>query len=197
MHLFSHNMALQTASVLDLPLFRCKWSVPLMVALSLRPHRFSELEKTLGVSSKVLSRKLTSLSSMGYVEFREGRYYLTRLGAMLAERLKTVATSTVEAAVVAEVLKCKWPKELLTILLNGPMHSVELVKSVSGLSWKVASERLRKLERMGLVSRRYLFGRVPVRVVYSLTARGRLVAGWLLLQAGEKIKGTQIVHQPT
>jgi DNA-binding HxlR family transcriptional regulator len=77
------------------------------------------------------------------------------------------------------------------------MHSVELVNSVSGLSWKVASERLRKLERMGLVSRRYLFGRVPVRVVYSLTARGRLVAGWLLLQAGERIKGTQIVHQPT
>jgi hypothetical protein len=37
---------------------------------------------------------------------------------MLAERLKTVATSTVEAAVVAEVLKCKWSKELLTILLN-------------------------------------------------------------------------------
>jgi hypothetical protein len=35
----------------------------------------------------------------------EGRYYLTRLGAMLAERLKTVATSTVEAAVVADVFE--------------------------------------------------------------------------------------------
>ena len=195
--LFCCSMALHTATVLDLPLFRCKWSVPLMVVLSRRPHRFSELEKALGVSPKVLSHKLATLSSMGYVEADKGLYSLTGPGMLLAEHLKTVAMNTMEAAVLAEVLKCKWSKELLTLLLNGPRHSVELVNSVPGLSWKVASERLRKLEQMGLVSRQCIFVRFPVRVVYNLTARGRLIAGWLQLHAGGRIGGTQVIQQVT
>jgi len=195
MFLLFPDMALLTAPVFDLPLFRCKWSVPLMVALSEKPYRFSELGKALGISSKVLSRKLTTLSSTGYVESKGGRYFLTEPGIRLAEHLRTVAMSTKEAAVLAEVLKCKWSKELLITLLSGPRHSVELVNSVAGLSWKVASERLRRLEQMGLVSRRHLVERLPVRIVYSLTPKGKLVAGWLLLQAGGGIGGTQ-VQQP-
>jgi DNA-binding HxlR family transcriptional regulator len=52
-----------------------------------------------------------------------------------------------------------------------PRRTVELHGRLKGLSTKTLLERLRKLERLGLVSRRS-FSESPPRVEYSLTSRG-------------------------
>jgi DNA-binding HxlR family transcriptional regulator len=48
-----------------------------------------------------------------------------------------------------------------------------------GITWKVLSENLKRLENFGLVGREIVATR-PVRVRYGLTSRGRQLTGWLL-----------------
>jgi DNA-binding HxlR family transcriptional regulator len=50
---------------------------------------------------------------------------------------------------------------------------------VRGITWKVLSENLKKLESFGLVERGVAATR-PVRVRYGLTSRGRSLTGWLV-----------------
>ncbi len=71
------------------------------------------------------------------------------------------------------VLSGKWKTIILARLKDGALGYGELRRSISSLSDKMLTERLRDLERAGLVARnRRPGGRVP-RVVYRLSARGR------------------------
>jgi DNA-binding HxlR family transcriptional regulator len=57
-------------------------------------------------------------------------------------------------------------------LATGTKRFNELERSLHGISPKTLSERLRELERHGVVERR-TYPEVPVRVEYSLTDKGR------------------------
>jgi DNA-binding HxlR family transcriptional regulator len=159
-------------------LFRCKWTVPLIVDLMQGPRRFADLVKSLGISRKVLSSKLSSLMVHGVVSVDEAGYRLTVKGLAIAELVKPL-TSHVAPHVLAEVLKCKWSREILTTLRQGSLYSAELVAAINGLSWKIASDRLRKLCNHGLVEKTIHINQAPIRVQYSLTPRGKLLAAWL------------------
>ncbi|MEM0481603.1 MAG: winged helix-turn-helix transcriptional regulator [Nitrososphaerota archaeon] len=169
----------QQRSMLTPPVFRCKHTIPILSAMRGSALRFSELERRLGVKPSVLVRKLWLLQREGLVRADGGKYMLTETGEQIT-RLLTPIVSEVSLQALAEVLKCKWSKEILTSLLKGPRYSVELVNSLDGLSWKVASERLRKLQKHGLVAKTVQAETTPVRVVYSLTRKGKLLAWWLL-----------------
>lgn len=73
---------------------------------------------------------------------------------------------------VLEHLGDKWALLLLHRLGKGPTRFNALRRDVSGLSQKVLSQVLKRLERDGLV-RREVFPTVPVTVEYSLTQLGR------------------------
>lgn len=180
-------LAAAADKVFTSPVFRCKWSLPIIVFLSTAPARFSEMVKGLGVNPKMLSAKLDSLVRHGFVVSGWDGYRLTDKGVLAAETVRPV-TQHVDAEVLAEVLKCKWTREMLVCLLKGPLYSSEVVAGVPGLSWKVASDRFRKLVEGGLVFRGVESGMAPVRVRYGLTAKGRLVASWLktVLLVGEE-----------
>lgn len=70
-----------------------------------------------------------------------------------------------------EILGRKWTSLILHTLLEGPRHYGELRRAVPDLSDRVLSLRMKELEAEGLVERS-VTAEGPVRVSYSLTARG-------------------------
>lgn len=72
----------------------------------------------------------------------------------------------------ANIISGKWTLLIIRDLVEGTRRFTELERSLQGISPKTLSERLRELERQGIVDRES-FAEVPVRVQYTLTAKGR------------------------
>jgi len=70
-----------------------------------------------------------------------------------------------------QLLGKRWTGLILSTLLSGPKRFSEIEAAIP-VSGRLLSERLKELEQEGLVSRE-VFPEVPVRVVYSLTEKGR------------------------
>ena len=76
----------------------------------------------------------------------------------------------------------RWSLLLVEALLPGPRRFGELGEAVPGIAPNILADRLRRLERGGiLVATPY--SRKPVRMEYALTADGRELAGALRLLA--------------
>ncbi|HEY1853492.1 MAG TPA: helix-turn-helix domain-containing protein [Solirubrobacterales bacterium] len=70
-----------------------------------------------------------------------------------------------------ELIGKRWTGAIVCALIARPMRFGEMRRVVPGLSDRLLSQRLRELEDEGLVQRDVEAG-TPVRVTYSLTARG-------------------------
>ncbi|MGY8915644.1 MAG: winged helix-turn-helix transcriptional regulator [Flavobacteriales bacterium] len=66
----------------------------------------------------------------------------------------------------------KWKPLLLFHLLNGPLRSGVLQKTIPGISNKMFTQTVRELERDQLLSRK-VYPVVPPKVEYELTETGR------------------------
>lgn len=71
-----------------------------------------------------------------------------------------------------DVLDGKWTILVVRDLLGGTRRFSELRRSLGGVSPKTLTDRLRSLERHGLVER-HVYAEVPPRVEYQLTPAGR------------------------
>ena len=71
----------------------------------------------------------------------------------------------------ADIISGKWTLLILRDLSNGINRFSALERSLSGISPKTLSERLKGLEKAGIVTRRS-FAEVPPRVEYTLTEMG-------------------------
>ncbi|WP_425577603.1 winged helix-turn-helix transcriptional regulator [Nocardia callitridis] len=77
---------------------------------------------------------------------------------------------------VVDVVFSRWTTPILwTLHESGPHRFVELARHISAVTPKVLTERLRKLERDGLIERTY-YAEVPPRVIYEITDLGRSLA---------------------
>src|ERR687883_1407365 len=72
----------------------------------------------------------------------------------------------------AEIVCSKWTLLLIRDLAEGHSRFCELERSLTGISPRTLSLRLRALEEEGIVER-HSFGEVPPRVEYALTEKGR------------------------
>jgi DNA-binding HxlR family transcriptional regulator len=72
----------------------------------------------------------------------------------------------------AEIVCGKWTLLLVRDLAAGCSRFCELERSLSGISPRTLSLRLRALEEQGIVERK-TFAEVPPRVEYALTDKGR------------------------
>ncbi len=71
-----------------------------------------------------------------------------------------------------ELIGRRWLGAIVRVLVSGPARFNEILSAVPGLSDRLLTERLRELEREGLVSRTVAQDR-PIRVTYELTDCGR------------------------
>ena len=71
-----------------------------------------------------------------------------------------------------ELVGRRWTGAILRVLMDGPLRFSEIAQSVPELSDRLLSERMKELERRGMVERRVISG-PPLRVEYSLSKMGR------------------------
>jgi DNA-binding HxlR family transcriptional regulator len=72
----------------------------------------------------------------------------------------------------ADIVCAKWTLLLVRDLAEGRSRFCELERSLTGISPRTLSLRLRALEEEGIVER-HTYAEVPPRVEYALTAKGR------------------------
>jgi DNA-binding HxlR family transcriptional regulator len=75
-----------------------------------------------------------------------------------------------------ELIADKWTVVVLSGLSEGPVRHGDLVDMIGGVSRKVLTQTLRRLESHGLV-RRHAYAEVPPRVEYELTTLGETLIG--------------------
>jgi len=73
---------------------------------------------------------------------------------------------------VIHVIGSRWTIPIIRDLATGAKRPSELMKALPGISPKTLTQRLRELEKWGLVERE-AFQEIPPRVDYSLSERGK------------------------
>ena len=71
-----------------------------------------------------------------------------------------------------ELVGRRWTGAILRVLMDGALRFSEIAQAVPELSDRLLSERMKELERRGIVQRRVISG-PPLRVEYSLSEMGR------------------------
>lgn len=71
-----------------------------------------------------------------------------------------------------ELVGRRWTGAILRVLMDGALRFSEIAQAVPELSDRLLSERMKELERRGMVERRVLAG-PPLRVEYSLSQMGQ------------------------
>ncbi len=71
-----------------------------------------------------------------------------------------------------ELIGKRWTGAILLVLMEGPLRFCEITQVVPDLSDRLLCERMKELEAEDIVERR-VHDESPVRVEYSLTAKGR------------------------
>ena len=74
-------------------------------------------------------------------------------------------------SVAAQVLDGKWTTRIVRDLLGGKKRFSELLRALDGISAKVLTDRLKMLERRGLLVKT-IYPCVPPKTEYELTALG-------------------------
>jgi DNA-binding HxlR family transcriptional regulator len=82
-----------------------------------------------------------------------------------------VSDPTCPVCATADIICGKWTILVIRDLAEGRSRFCELERSLSGISPRTLSLRLRALEEQGMVAR-HTYPEVPPRVEYSLTEKG-------------------------
>jgi DNA-binding HxlR family transcriptional regulator len=77
---------------------------------------------------------------------------------------------------VENIVGCKWSLTVLSLVRSGVHRPGAMEHAVEGLSAKVLNERLKKLVRFGILTKKS-YAEIPPRVEYTLTAFGRKFSG--------------------
>src|SRR5215469_7642982 len=89
----------------------------------------------------------------------------------------------------------RWTLLVVEALLAGPQRFNDLLGQIPGIAANILSERLKRLEREGLLIARPYSERPP-RAAYQLTAEGAGLAGALRLQADWAARHTDASQTP-
>src|SRR5579859_8119596 len=89
----------------------------------------------------------------------------------------------------------RWTLLVVEALLPGPRRFNDLLSQIPGIAANILSERLKRLERDGLLVARP-YSQRPPRVAYQLTADGAELAGALRLLAQWGTRHTDLADAP-
>ncbi|GMU74574.1 MAG: HxlR family transcriptional regulator [Gammaproteobacteria bacterium] len=79
---------------------------------------------------------------------------------------------------VEDIVGCKWSLAVIDLVRRGVCRPGAMEHAIDGLSAKVLNERLRKLQRYGILEKTS-YPEIPPRVEYSLTPFGMKFSGLL------------------
>ncbi len=79
-----------------------------------------------------------------------------------------------------DALEGKWKLRILGVLMEGAQRNSELMKRLDSISQKMLAQKLRELERDGIV-KRTVYPEVPPRVEYELTKSGQKIKPLLMM----------------
>lgn len=101
-----------------------------------------------------------------------------------------------------DLLDSKWSVGVIILLASGMRRHARLVDNIPGLSKKVLTSTLRRLEHHGLVAR-HVYPEIPVRVEYTLTPLGwqlteplMALYEWAVAHEGELVGSTEATPVP-
>ena len=109
-----------------------------------------------------------------------------------------MAESELDSSPLAEALTRvgdRWTLLVVEALLPGPRRFNDLLGQIPGIAANILSERLKRLERDGLLMARP-YSQRPPRAAYELTADGTELAGALRLLAQWGTRHTDPAHTP-
>ena len=81
----------------------------------------------------------------------------------------------------------RWTVLIIREILRGNTQFHRFMENIKGISPKVLTERLRELEKLGIIKRR-IISEYPIRVEYNLTDLGRAFEPVLLSAAAFSMK---------
>jgi DNA-binding HxlR family transcriptional regulator len=88
------------------------------------------------------------------------------------------------------LFEAKWSVDIIFLLASGMRRHARLVDNIPGISKKVLTATLRKLEQKGIVAR-HVYADIPVRVEYALTP-----LGWQLTEPLMALYEWAVAHEP-
>lgn len=138
-----------------------------------------------GLSKKILYERLYSMQKDRILE-REVikvfpshvEYRLSYDGKVLIPILKEIKELGLSADVLTDIIKCKWVRSILVLLSDKPLRTAQIKNALNGISNKVLSEKIKKLQRYGLIEKRILPS-VPVTVEYKLSGSGMMISDYI------------------
>ncbi len=71
-----------------------------------------------------------------------------------------------------KIIGSKWTMLILHLLFDETLRFGQLQKSLNGISPKTLSQRLKELEKDGIIKKE-VYIQIPLKVEYSLTAKGQ------------------------
>ena|SRR5579872_2130725 len=75
-----------------------------------------------------------------------------------------------------KIVGSKWTMLLIHNIFEGKKRFGELQRALPGISPKTLAQRLKELERDGIITKK-VFAEVPLHVEYSLTEKGKSLRG--------------------
>lgn len=105
-------------------------------------------------------------------------YTVKMMSRNLASVQHTVTMSDALLQEAAEIAGDRWVLLALAALGNGPRRFGDLAADITGIAPNILIDRLRRMERHGLIGAT-LYSQRPRRFVYDLTESGRELAGLL------------------
>ncbi len=72
---------------------------------------------------------------------------------------------------IESVVGCKWSLQVLALIRQGVIRPGAMVRACPGLTTKVLNERLKKMQRFGIL-KKITYPEIPPRVEYQLTKFG-------------------------
>ena len=89
-----------------------------------------------------------------------------------SDEMKNTKKETDELNLIYEIIGKKWNLLIIGTLLEKRRRFTEIRNEIPKLSDRVLTERLRELEIYNII-KRIVYARIPVKVEYELTKKGR------------------------
>lgn len=88
--------------------------------------------------------------------------------------MPTKSSPTLGAEQALSLVSDQWVIQVMHALMSGPKRHAHMLRSISGVTQKMLTQTLRKMERDGLV-KRTVFDVLPRHTEYSLTELGESI----------------------